>query len=72
MSRIEKNTRNTVVKRIQRMEEKMLERLEYLESSGVLSGDESAGVLMADLTAEMAEGYDKFHADPAFRSLRRF
>lgn len=72
MSRIEKHTRKTVIKRIERLEQKMLDRLAHLEASGVLSGDESAGLLMADLTAEMAEGYDTFHADPAFRNLRQF
>lgn len=56
---IDKQTRATVLKRISELEAKALARLEYLEERGAFRGDESAGLIMQHLTAELAEGYEQ-------------
>lgn len=54
---IDKQTRATVLKRVAELEGKALDRLAELEKRDAFKGDESAGLIMAHLTAELAEGY---------------
>lgn len=63
-------TRKIVLARIAELEAKALARLARLENSGALAGDESAGLIMADITAELASGYR--HSGRKLKNLRRF
>ncbi len=58
MANLDNETRKTVLKRISELEGKALSRLRSLENSGRLTGGESAGDIMASITAELARGYD--------------
>lgn len=65
-------TRTAVLAQIDRLKEKALERLDRLERSGALNGEESAGLLMADITAELASGYPDIQKTKEFKNLRKF
>lgn len=54
---LNEETKQTVLRRVSELECKALERLETLERRGAFRGDEPAGLIMAHLTAELAEGY---------------
>ena len=65
-------TRNAVLKNIERLQQKALDRLDHLERSQALSEDLSAGVIMADITNELSKGYSDIHKTKEFKNLARY
>ena len=69
---MDNQTREAILKNIERLKTKAFERFEHLEKCGALTSEISAGVVMADITSELAKGYSDIQKTEQFKELQRY